>query len=383
MSKTIWHLGDWGWGYGSKVLQSAVHKTIRDRAEEDIEFVLVDSRNTYFSPQLIAKLNEEADMLLLSGHAFVFHRAEDNSHSGWQFNIETSDIDSIDVPIVAYGVEYSKFPYDHVGFSDAMWESVNAVVEKSEVFSVRNNGTYDVMSNNGVTMDNVTVVPDASIFAEAYSYTHSCLSNDRLKIGFNWATDMWNQRFDISGDTNHPMIELDTVLNVLKEKAFEHNAYVYLIEHLMPNENNRLDKDLLQDRFESILGTDGYVVAECMAEELFPPYDYKAAMFVDIYRQMDFSIGMRAHTNIISFGQNTPCIGIGESSEVGDFLNDVSLGDLLVRLDKDTEGDINELRVAIDDVVTNLATHKSDMDATKTQLEIIKDTFVDQLLAVL
>ena len=384
--KIIWHCGGWSNNYGDRALQIATTKIMRDRAPvgTELRFVYVDNQNTYFSPQVIAKMNAEADMLLLGGGGFIFHRPQDNSHSGWQFNIETSDIATITVPIAVYGIGYNKFPYDHLGFPGYMWDSVKEVVDQSVAFSVRNNGTYDVMEENGVDMTNITVVPDAAVFAEADPYTKDCLEHDKLKFGFNWATDRWNQRFytDVDGN-NEATNKLDTVLSVLKEKAVEHGAYVYLMEHLMPNESNQLDKGLLQDRFKSILGSDGYVVAEDMAEELYPPYDYKAGMFVDIYRQMDLVVGMRGHSNIVAFGQNTPCVGIGEHNKVKWFLDDVELSNLVVRLDKDTEGDIDDLRYAIDDVVTNMVTYQSNMSAKKTQLDIIKNTFIDQVIAAL
>lgn len=381
--KTIWHVGGWSSNYGDRALQIATTKIMRDRAPAgtELRFVYVDNQNTYFSPQMIAKLNAEADMLLLGGGGFIFHRPQDNSHSGWQFNIDTENISSIEVPIAVYGIGYNKFPYDSGGFPDYMWDSVKEVVNRSIAFSVRNMGTYETMEAEGVDMTNVTVVPDAAVFAEAYPYTHSCLENNKLKIGFNWATDRWNQRFDLSSNTSLAQVKLDTTLNVLKEKAQEHNAYVYMIEHLMPNELNKLDKEDMRDMFMSKMGSDGYVVSECMAEELYPPYDYKAGMFVDIYRQMDLVVGMRGHANIIAFGQNTPPIGIGEHNKVKWFLDDVELSNLVVRLDKDTEGDIADLRIAIDDVVNNLATYKANMDAKKTQLDIIKNTFVDQVIA--
>ena len=77
-------------------------------------------------------------------------------------------------------------------------------------------------------MTGITVVPDSTMFADAYGFNPSCLDNSKLKIGLNFASDRWLQRFD---DKAAEM--LNTVLNVCSEKAIEHNAYVYIFEHLI------------------------------------------------------------------------------------------------------------------------------------------------------
>lgn len=375
--KTIWHVGAWNMNYGDRVLQVATQKIISDKFDGKINFVNIDIQKTWFSPQLIAKLNTEADLLVIGGGGLIFHRPMDKSHSGWQFNIDINDIDKINVPIAVYGIGYNKFPYDNHVFPQSMWESLQKIINKSVAFSVRNNGTYRTMEQAGLNMSKVAVVPDSAMFLDPFPFHHSHLNSDKLKIGLNWATDRWHQRFESEKIAKQA---LDTTLEVLKEKAQEYNAKIYFIEHLMPNETNIQYKEYARKRFKKILsGTDYCVLYEDMNQELYPPFDYLAPFLVDIYKQMDVMLGMRGHANILSFGQNTPCIGLGEHNKVKWFLDDVHLDNLTVYLDRSARDNISDMQNMIDEVIFNLANYKTKMRTKKVALESIKDSFIDKI----
>jgi len=378
MSKVVWHLGGWSNNWGDRALQVGTSQMLKDVYDGDLQFVYVDNQKTYFSENLIEKMNDEADLLLIGGGGYIFHRPEDNGRSGWQFNIDTENISKIKAPIAVYGVGYNKFPHDDREFPDQTWESIQRVIDLSHVFSVRNVGTYEALENHHIDLDNVTVVPDAAMFVKPYKFNHASLANDKLKIGLNIATDRWEMRFG-----KEPQEILSTVLGVCKEAAEKYDAEVYLIEHLMPNDLNKDNKEYLRSRAKEILGDRGHIMFEEMYEEMYPPFDYTAPMFADLYRQMDLVVAMRGHANIIPFGQNTPCIGIGEHNKVKWFLDDVDLKDLYVPLDRDTELNINKLRNAIDDVVSNIDEYKYNMSLKMAQLEIIKSTFVNRIAEVL
>ena len=119
------------------------------------------------------------------------------------------------------------------------------------------------------------------------------------------------------------------------------------------------------------------------SEVLYPSFGYMSGLFVDIYRQMDLVIGMRGHANIIPFGQNTPCIGIGEHNKVLWFLEEVDLMDAYVPLNFDMQTNKNELSKTIDRIITNLGTYKSNMATKKNKLTSVKDSFVDRIVGVL
>lgn len=381
MSKIIWQVGGvTNFNYGDCALQSATAKIVRERCDEDIRFVHIDTQKTFFSEHLINKLNEEADMLLIGGGGFIFYRPTNSSHSGWQFNIKTNDIDKIDVPVAAYGIGNNQFPHDNSVFPQYMWESIDKLIDKSSVFSVRNDGTRRSMKDAGVCVNDVRVVPDAATFASSCRFDHQCLNNDNFKIGLNFATDRWSTRFK---DEQSQFDALDAILEVCKEKVEQYNAKIYLIEHLIDNDMNKISKPLIRSRAKSILGNDVCILFDEVKNELYPPFGYLSGLFVDIYRQMDIMIGMRGHANIIPFGQNTPCIGIGEHNKVKWFLEEVGLSDLYVPLNLDKQSNKDEVSRIIDTVIKNLPTYKANMLSSKIELTYTKNDFVDDMIRFL
>ena len=94
-------------------------------------------------------------------------------------------------------------------------------------------------------------------------------------------------------------------------------------------------------------------------------------------------IGMRGHANIIPFGQNTPCIGIGEHNKVRWFLEEVGMLDSYVPLGADKQFGKDRLSDVIDKHISNLNTYKLDMCLMKNKLINTKDIFVDKLVSVL
>lgn len=371
---TIWSVGGWkNYNYGDCVLQEATTREVFSSAKNyNIRFVYVDAQKTYFSRQLINKMNIEADMLLLAGGGFIMHRSQDNSKSGWQFNIETKDINKISIPIVVNAIGYNHFPNDKYIIPSQTWENIQKIIDKSEIFTVRNYGTLDVLKKH-VDVKKVQVSPDFGMFVAAESFNNKIFDNNKLKIGLNWATDRAKKRFgSIAGSRQ----KMESVLRVCGKVANEYNAQIYVIEHLIPNELNVDTKHMLYKKTKDILKHKAYVVS-AVCRDLYPPLDYYAGFFADVYKKMDLVIGMRGHANIIPFGQNVPMVGIGQHNKVKWFLDDVERGKYLVKLDKG--GDEAVLEQLVVEVIENMEYHKKTMLEKYKKLSKIKDNLLKQI----
>lgn len=379
--KTIWNVGGWkNFNYGDCILQSASSRIIRDALGEEIRFVYIDTQRTWFSPQLIDKLNREADMLLLGGGGFIMYRPQDKSKSEWQFNIRTEDIKRIKVPLVACGMGCNKFPHDSHNFSSNMWENIQNTIDRSALFSVRNAGTLKVLKDNGISTDKISVIPDAGMFVEPEVFNHPIFDNKCLKVGLNWATDRAVQRF---GSEQAARDKLEVVLAACKDLTIKYNAQIYIIEHLIPNELNAETKTLLKRRAKEVLGNRLHILYE-QCEELYPPHEYYAGFFADIYRKMDLILGMRGHANIISFGVNTPMIGIGQHRKVKWFLEEIDRSEYLVALNQSNQEDYSLLSHKIDQILSNdIKNHKILMYNKFHDLSKVKDQFVNKIVEIL
>ncbi len=371
MQKVIWHVGAWSNNVGDRVLQAANTDILRERYNGDLRFVYVNTQETYFSKQLIDKMNTEADLLLIGGGGLIFHRPMDHSHSGWQLNIDLKNIDMIKVPIAVHGIGYNKFPYDTHVFPQSMWNSIQAVADKSEAFSVRDLGTYNAMKKY-VNMDKIMVVPDAGMFVKAEPFYHQCLQNDKMKIGLNWASDRQEQRFSSEKEAE---LAMRTLLESCKTIVGKYDAKIYLIEHLLRNDTNYKTKDKLHKMAKDILGEDVVILYDELNEELYPPFDYTAGFFANIYKQMHLVFGMRAHACLIPFSFGVPAIGIGEHNKVRWALQEMELERLLL---KDISNGYKIKRI-VDDVIDNNQKYKLLMHKRKIVLNGKKDEFLSNV----
>lgn len=380
MTKTIWHLGAWAWNYGDRVLQIANTDILRSRCKKNLKFVYIDTQKTYFSDNLINKMNSEADLLYIGGGGLVFHRPEDNSHSGWQFNIDIGALDKIKIPMVAYGIGYNLFPNGDPVFPQKVSDHIQKTIDKCSFFSVRDEGSYEALRGHQINMDKVDIVPDAGMFVRSYPYFRKCLDNNKLKIGVNWATDRWEQRF---GGIKTATKRMEFLFKLLKEIAEKYDAQIYLIDHLLHEARNKHSKSEMHKIAKNILSDRVCVMYEETKEELFPPFDYLAPLFTDIYRQMDLTLGMRGHANIIPFGQNVPCIGLGSHNKIKWFLEQIGMEKCIIPLDDQASKSEQKAKFIIEDVINNIQDYKYSMDMQRTQLEYVKDAFIDKIVSII
>jgi polysaccharide pyruvyl transferase WcaK-like protein len=377
MLSVIWHLGAWADNFGDRVLQVANTSILREKCKKDLQFVYVNCQKTLFNDALINKMNKESKLLYIGGGGLIFFRKQDNSVSGWQFNIRTEDIDKIKIPIVVYGIGFNKFPYDRFSFPDHTWKNIQKLIDKSALFSVRNNGTLEQIGRYCSNTQKVTVVPDAGMFIKPDPFPHKIFDTKKLKIGINFATDRPGQRFN----TDVSMI-LRIVAEGCKRLVNEFGAQIYLIEHLIENDLNRETKRMMHDIFKRELGENVCVLYDELQQDLYPPFEYKAGFFADIYRQMDIVFGMRGHANIIPFGQNTPFIGIGEHNKVKWFLDDVMRSRFYVSLG---DGELSEEKMVelVREILSNKELHKMQMTNTLSTFSYIKDSFMERAAKII
>lgn len=363
---------------GDVVLQKSASDILRERCKHDLEFTYIDAQNTEITPQLIKKINKNFDLLFLGGGGFIFHNASNPSSSGWQFKIKQKHIKKIKIPIACYGLGYNKFPHSPE-YPEYMWDNLAEFFEKAEVVSVRNYGTLNALRENHIYTSDISVVPDSAMFLKSFKYKHECLKTKKLKIGVNWATDREEQRFESELDST---LAMETFFGALNEVAENHNARIYLIDHLRREDRNKGTKDKLHRIAKQMLGKNVRIMFN-EASNLFPPSYFTADFFTDIYRQMDFTFGMRGHANIIPFGQNTPPIGLGAHNKVKWFLETINMSDFLI--------DLNSSKEEIEDDVISLSNHyvenlnkiEANMYDEFKILKRIKDKEVDKIIELL
>lgn len=362
--KTIYHVGAWGGNFGDSILQQSASVNLQMATDLDLEFKYINCQRTEFTEQLIDIINGDGDLLLVGGGGLVFHRPQDNSKSGWQWNIDINLIDRIKMPLVFYGIGYNQFEYDSSNFLPITNYHLQKTVEKATLFSVRNQGTKRDLVKRGCNPDKIHVIPDSGMFLRSKKITIPYLREDKLKIGFNWTTDRQEQTFP------PPHIEtrkafLDSIIKLLNSAIIEKNAQIVYIGHMGRN----FDRDIINLLKTNLI--EPPLIIDDVLSEIYPPSGDNASYLVNIYKQMDVVLGMRGHANIVAFGQNTPSIGLGSHRKIRYFLEDIGHPELFFDVRPDSEMFYNEnlMKQTLFHVIDHLPQYKD-----KQHEEFIRQT---------
>lgn len=374
-SKTIWHVGGWNRNYGDFAIQAGLQRMLRRVADEPLIFVPVDCQQTWFHPALIDRMNAEADLLLVGGGGMVFNRPEDDSHSGWQFNIAMGDLARIDIPLVVHGIGFNQFAYDRSGFRPQMNDHLCRTQEKSALFSTRNEGTRAELVRRGLDGDAIPVLPDSGMFVEPSPIELPGSDGGGLTIGVNWAGDRVEQRWPGEPEETAAAVAR-SLAEALRDMLAARGGRVLWVPHLVEIDGHA------RTVFEDILGASLIDLEQAMAH-IYPPSLYQVPFLADVYRQCDLVIGMRGHANIIPFGVGTRVIGIGSHNKNRFFLEEIGEPQALIDVRGYPDGcSADAMRALIETVLDDDGLPRRLADK-KAEFVDIADAFNRQALALI
>lgn len=287
---TVCHIGAFnGRNAGDAAIQVAMHQMF----PADWNWWTIDCQGRLFDRELIAEINDRADIVIVGGGGLFWDRPGDNSVSGWQWSIRTEDIAKIRPPLVVYAVGWTAFPYrDRTAQHPEIRRSIMALLDRADAFSVRNRGTFWKMMDLCLGSA-ACVVPDPAYFirsALGNEYPPNDLGDGHRKY--------W--RVALCRADDRPVMRFRMGVT---------------------------EADRFRRRVETIFPAPGVTqwhVDHCDFEPGHP-----CALALE-YSRMDLVLGMRKHSLIIPIGQGVPVIGLGDMDEVRWILEDVGLGEWLI-----------------------------------------------------
>ncbi len=329
----VWHIGAWNRNVGDWALAYQMHRLLNEQARTrnlHLTFYLVDSQRTFFHPAMVDQINEEADLVLVGGGGLIFFRPEDQSVSGWSFNIAPSDLDRIRCPIVVYGIGYNKFLYDQNEFPEVTDRHLRQLQSRAKLFSVRNYGTRQILIEQfGLNAQSIEVIPDAGVCLYDRPIEIPARSKNKPVIAINWAGDRPHFRYPVPAEENARHF-MDVVKTGLLRCVKELDAQIMFLPHLL-----HVDSDCYKEFSEGFPSGSMFATHEELPF-LYPPpgeilYPH-VPFFTNIYRQADLVIGMRLHACVLAFGAETKFIPLGSHPKLRYFLQDVNVPDYSVAL---------------------------------------------------
>lgn len=303
MTRTIYHVhGGVQRNYGDFALTLGMRRALQNASHHKLHFVDIDYKDpTPISKNLIDCINRTGDMILVGGGGMIMPGDGFETRSGWQFNIGINDIHKLRGPLVVYGIGYNEFPFTPSTLTD-IGKHLLATNVKSSSFSVRDKGTKSVLERIG--LKNLHTITDPAINCPKANIPLPGLSPENLAIGLNWAGDRLDKRFkrpqDIENIIHNICCSLLEVLGLLDPKG-----KVVYIPHV-----SKFDLDHA-DLFKEHLGDHFYYLPEKIPY-MYPETPAMTPVLNGVYDRMDVTLGMRGHSNILSYSNGTPFVAFGD-----------------------------------------------------------------------
>lgn len=366
------HVASFNGNIGDNANHNGFRKRLTKTLGREIDFTNLEMREFYqswnlrdFNSDDFIDLCNNHDLVVIGGGNF-FELKWDYSYTGTTINISDKTLDKIKTPILFHGVgcDIAK------GASQNSIEKFRLFLEritsdKNILVSVRNDGSYDTIKKlyGDDFLKKIYRVPDGAFFMKSRKFDFPEIRRGYRSIGINVVSDMKEIRFnsEVSGSISYDdfIIGFAKVLTELFQKY--ENYQIILFPHIYS------DLIAIYDLLEKIL--DKYrrtrvVVAPCLTGDGSDEYIF------GLYKECDFVMGMRFHSNVCSIAQNIPTIALSSYKKIIDLYKEVDLCDRVVEVNK--LGFENIIKEKIESTFINLDNIKNDYE--KANLKIYQES---------
>ncbi len=256
----------------------------------------------------ISRINSEFDGVVLGGGGLLLANQEnsDVTNSGWQWNSTIEVVRAINVPLIVFAIGYNRFR-GQKDFDDVFTDHINAVVEKSSFFGLRNIGSINELSSylNKVSKNELAhqFCPTTILWQLYPEFKKLALKHNATQqkiIALNVAFDRANLRFGS---------QMDVIFNRIAEAmaaAQTHGWKVIVVAHKTMDRGIEPYMDSANISYDTVDLTEG------------SPED-----IMRFYAGVDFVIGMRGHSQMVPFGLRKPILSVISHNKMQYFLDDI------------------------------------------------------------
>ena len=366
------HIASFNGNIGDNANHNGFRRRLVETLNKEIDFHNLEMREFYqswnlrdFNSNEFIDLCNKHDLIIIGGGNF-FELKWDYSYTGTTINISLETLDKITTPLLIHGV----------GCDIAKGASESSII-KFKVFletvtkndrvlvSVRNDGSYGtIQSLYGDLFDGkIYRVPDGAFFMQSKTFDFPEINEKYNSVGINVVSDMNEVRFSNQIDDGVSYdefiqglaIEMNSFMKRYPNYQLIFFPHIYsdlsAIYHLLEN---------IEDQYRRIR----VVIAPCLTGEGSDEYIF------GLYKECDFIMGMRFHSNVCAITQNIPTIGLSSYKKIIDLYNEIGLANRLVAVNK--KGFEVKIREMMDQTVTSLCDIKKDY--SKVNEDIFKES---------
>ena len=275
---------------GDRAIRKCIVEAIRERIDVPITFL-----NTQFpeltEERIVKQLNIEASALMIAGGGLYCNIQKS---SGWYFPCSPDLFDKIKIPIILFGIGYNsnlKGNLFQEGFNDFTANSITKINKYAKISTVRDKRTYDILKQFGIK--NHELMLDPACFLKYKPQT----GGRRVAIQIAQHNPILGRYDGVPIYRNQNINNFAVICRILEQYGFE-PIYIAF---------DPLEQSAIAD-----------------LKELYPKLIYLNTHNIDRileeYSRCAFSIGMKMHSNILSFATNTPFISIYYDKKSPEFL---------------------------------------------------------------
>jgi polysaccharide pyruvyl transferase WcaK-like protein len=262
----------------------AIRKSIADAITKKIDIPIAFFNLKYeelTERRIINQVNKDGSVFIIAGSGLYTNYPKS---SGWYFPCKTELFNKIKVPIILLGIgANNNLKGDIYGeLKEETKKSIKLINDLAVISTVRDMRTYQLLSSLGITKHQLIL--DSGNFLS----TPSLPKEKRVAINV----------------AQHGSFDIDLIEELVKERE-KNILYFSKIIHYLENKNYKI-VFIAHDALEQSLIID--------LLKLCPNLEYLNTDNLDLmlqeYARCEFSIGIRMHSNIMSFATSTPFISL-------------------------------------------------------------------------
>ena len=271
-----------------------------------------------FTAETAQQINEAAEGIVIGGGGLLLRdqAGSDVSNSGWQWNSSVDAVNAINIPLVIFAIGYNRFR-GQTDFDPVFTDHIRALSNQAGFFGLRNNGSIQAL-NQYLTPElsqqlkhqycPTTVLwqlyPEHRALAEQHDQKGSRI------LAFNAAFDRSKHRFGERADK--------VLAGVARAaKAAQNRGWSIVVAA-----HKSMDREI-----------EPYLDAADVSYDTADLSDAGPDEIMEFYAQIDFSIGMRGHAQMIPFGLRRPIMSIISHNKMRYFLDDIGRTEWGVEVD--------------------------------------------------
>ncbi|MHC6204045.1 polysaccharide pyruvyl transferase family protein [Breznakiellaceae bacterium SP9] len=270
-------------------------------------------------------INKTGKLVIVGGHGLLMPDSNENSNSGWGFNISIKNLEQISIPIVFFAIGYNVFRGEY-NFRAVFSQHIGVCIDKSVFFGLRNYGSINKVKRflPEKLHDKIKYQPCPTTITALYSKKSRNRADSTNEIVISVAFNRFNDRF---GENYRKVFkQLLKYCETIKNLGYT----ISLCGHHILDTHSK---------YANYFKKQGFPIA--------PLYKYSEENIYKYYENKKMVIGMRGHSLMIPFGLTIPILSLTNHDKQKWFIETTGHNEWNIEMDGDFYEKLIEATIAI------------------------------------